>query len=61
MLYNVQAYVVTADGRQDKSFESKSARGARWMAVRWINKTGNDNAWGWEFRPIYDAWIDWIA
>ena len=44
---------VTVDGiRIEKTFSSKSYRGVRWMAMRWIKKNREWGGWGYTFNPI---------
>ncbi|MHC4196190.1 MAG: hypothetical protein ACYSQZ_09715 [Planctomycetota bacterium] len=47
-MYTVEA-TVTIDGKSEtREFSSTSDRGARWKAVRWINKSGS-YVWEWRF------------
>ena len=48
-MYTVEATRLVAGKVETETFSSDKARGARWKAVRWINKSG---AFVWEWRFI---------
>jgi len=48
-MYTVEATRLVAGKVETETFSSESRRGARWKAVRWINKSG---AFVWEWRFV---------
>ena len=55
-MYTVEATRLVAGKVETETFSSDKARGARWKAVRWINKSGS---FVWEWRFVKCDYIVW--